>query len=132
MLNSGIHFVPAIQNRLKTFVYQTQNVDKSLTKIYMQPFETKGTGEKFALWLRGYIIDPQNYKSNRGEEYAKLDMPIRLIWGKEDTLTPISLGYELQKYIPKAKIYPLEKVGHIPMIEDHAQFDSALLKSIIE
>ena len=132
LLGSVIHIRPAIKNRLQGFVFQKQNIDNDLTDIYMQSFGVRGTSKKFALWLRDYIIDPLEYKSTKGEEYSKLKMPMRIIWGKEDTLTPVTLGHDLVKYIPTAKLYVLENVGHIPMIEDYQQFDSALLKSITE
>ncbi len=132
LLGSVIHIRPAIKNRLKTFVFQKQNIDNDLTSIYMQSFRVRGTSKKFALWLRNYIIDPLQYKSTIGSEYSNLKMPIRIIWGEEDTLTPITLGYELNKFIPEAKLYPLKNVGHIPMIEDYPQFDNALLNSITE
>ncbi len=132
LLGSVIHIRPAIQNRLKTFVFQKQNIDADLTAIYMQSFSVRGTSNKFALWLRDYIIDPLQYKSTIGSEYSKLKMPIRIIWGEKDSLTPVTLGHDLVKYISAAKLYVLKDVGHIPMIEDYKQFDAALLKSITE
>lgn len=131
-LQSVIHINPLIKQRLKGFVYQTQNITSTTTKIYMESFRVRGTGEKFARWIRDYIEDPLVYPSTQSEEYTKLTMPVRIIWGKEDTLTPLELAHQLQKLIPKSVVYELDSVGHIPMIEDYTQFDAALLKSVTE
>lgn len=131
-MNGATHFTGLIRSRLAAFVYKTEHINNDLARIYMQSFVVDGNGKKFALWLRDYLIDPLQYKSTSSEEYKKLTMPVRVIWGEKDTLTPIALGEYLMTLLPNAQLYRLTDVGHIPMIEDYEQSDTALLNSILK
>lgn len=60
--------------------------------------------------------------------YHTLTMPTLLLWGKRDTLTPLSQGEHLQQILPNAELVVLPEVGHIPHIEDTEAFTVALLR----
>ena len=123
------HSTLVVQNRLKSFVHNTTHITPELADLYSQSFSLEGTNEKLSWWIRDYILDPLNYKSTDSTEYKKLSMPVRVIWGKEDILTPLHLTDILMDNLQNGKLLILENVGHIPMIEDYEQFDAALLES---
>jgi pimeloyl-ACP methyl ester carboxylesterase len=50
--------------------------------------------------------------------YKKLTMPVFVIWGDLDTITPLAQGERLAKITAGAELSVLKKVGRIPQIED--------------
>ncbi|MEK7641362.1 MAG: alpha/beta hydrolase [Patescibacteria group bacterium] len=124
------HYTPFVKSRLKSFVYVTDHIDDQLVRRYMHPFDIAGNASKLSQWLKDYVNDPLVYKSTASEEYKNLSIPVRLIWGDKDTLTPISLTQVLLDSIPDIKLHTLQNVGHIPMIEDYDAIDAALLEAL--
>ena len=61
------------------------------------------------------------------EEWRTLDMPVALIWGDKDTVTPLHQGQELAALLPNARLTVLNYVGHIPHLEAPKEFADALL-----
>lgn len=131
IVNAISHNTWFAKNRIKSFAFKTELIDDQVAQRYTKPFTVKGNGDRLAVWLRDYVNDPLILKSTDEEEYEKLNIPVRIIWGKEDVLTPISLGENLLKRIKDGKLYPLSGVGHMPMLEDYQQFDDALSKSVM-
>jgi pimeloyl-ACP methyl ester carboxylesterase len=57
-------------------------------------------------------------------------MPVFVIWGDRDTITPLAQGERLAAITPKAELLVMKQVGHIPQIEDAGQFNQLLLKCV--
>jgi pimeloyl-ACP methyl ester carboxylesterase len=51
--------------------------------------------------------------------YPKVDKPVLLLWGREDRVTPLSVGERLLKDLPNAKLEVYPACGHFPMLEAH-------------
>jgi pimeloyl-ACP methyl ester carboxylesterase len=49
-----------------------------------------------------------------------------VVWGKEDALLPIASGERYAAGISGAKLVSLEHCGHVPPIEETAEFLSAV------
>ncbi len=126
------HSTFVVKNRLTSFVYNTDHLDTPLAERYMQPFSVEGNSKRLAYWIQDYMRDPLKVKSAQSDSYKKLYIPVRIIWGEKDTLTPVALGNKLADYVPLGKKFVLPDVGHIPMIEDYAQFDRALFRAVTE
>lgn len=117
-------------SRLKTFVYITDHVDHTLLDLYTRSFDTKNTTERLSGWFRDYMNDPLTYKSNFSASYKNFSVPVRLIWGDKDTITPIDGTKILLDTVSDIRLITLNGVGHIPMIENHTLFDAALLDAL--
>ena len=130
LVGIALHIKPLILSRLKSFVYITDHVDQQLADLYTQSFNTHNTTKKLSLWTHDYLMDPLSVASTDSANYKKLTIPVRIIWGQEDTLTPIALTNILVSSIPNNKLYVLQGVGHIPMIENYALFDNALSNAL--
>jgi pimeloyl-ACP methyl ester carboxylesterase len=52
--------------------------------------------------------------------------PCLVIWGTDDRILPLSTGHSLVAQIPDARLVPLERVGHCPMVEASTQFNQLL------
>lgn len=61
----------------------------------------------------------------------KISCPTLLIWGSNDTATPISDARRMEKLIPDAGLVEFPGVGHYSFLENPYQFD-AVLNSFLE
>jgi pimeloyl-ACP methyl ester carboxylesterase len=52
--------------------------------------------------------------------------PSLVVWGTNDRILPLSTGHSLAAQIPDARLVPLERVGHCPMVEASTQFNQLL------
>ena len=57
-------------------------------------------------------------------------MPVTLLWGDLDTITPPAQAKALEALLPRRRLVMLQGVGHIPQIEDVAAFNGALMLAL--
>ena len=81
----------------------------------------------------GYTIQRIIDSIVRGEDVldnrlAEVKQPTLIIWGREDLLTPLAMGERFKKEIPHSELVIFDKCGHVPQLEQAAQFNAALLK----
>lgn len=65
---------------------------------------------------------------NMAEELPALNVPVCLIWGKNDNITPPDVAEEFKKLLPKADLFWIDKCGHAPMMERPEEFNDILEK----
>ncbi len=51
----------------------------------------------------------------------RIDKPALVLWGREDRLIPLSVGEELARRLPQAKLVVLDGLGHMPQEEAPAR-----------
>jgi pimeloyl-ACP methyl ester carboxylesterase len=52
--------------------------------------------------------------------------PSLVVWGTNDRILPLSTGHSLVEKIPDARLVPIERAGHCPMVEASSQFNRLL------
>ena len=52
----------------------------------------------------------------------RIDVPVKIIWGREDRILPVGLGHELKRLLPKAEMHIMDNVGHLPHAERVDEF----------
>jgi pimeloyl-ACP methyl ester carboxylesterase len=65
-------------------------------------------------------------RHNMAAELPKLKMPVCLIWGKQDTITPPHVAEEFHTLIPQSELYWIDHCGHAAMMEQPAEFNTIL------
>ena len=50
---------------------------------------------------------------------AGVTMPVLIVWGKQDVLTPLSVGEAMRREMPQSVLVILDGCGHIAPIECH-------------
>lgn len=70
-------------------------------------------------------------RQNLGDRLGDIQTPTLLIWGREDSVTPLFVGEEFHKLIPNSELHVIDKCGHAPMMELPDQFN-AILRSFLE
>jgi pimeloyl-ACP methyl ester carboxylesterase len=88
-----------------------------------------------------YQIVTDNYKALRvlkiardaqrnfvGPWLPEITTPTCLIWGLNDTITPVAVAYAFYRLLPNAYLAFIEECGHAPMMEQPERFHAALLR----
>ena len=95
-------------------------------EIIKAPMRRSGTSEAYAAWLPNLFLADDGALSRRSAELQRIAVPVALIWGEADTVTPIAQGERLERLMRARSFERLPGVGHIPHIEDEPAFLAAL------
>lgn len=52
----------------------------------------------------------------------RIDVPVKIIWGKQDRILPVGILDELKRLVPGAKTLVLDNCGHLPHAEKVDEF----------
>lgn len=67
-------------------------------------------------------------RHNMAKDLPKIKIPICLIWGKDDIVTPPDVANEFHKLLPNSDLYWIDKCGHAPMMEHPNVFNETVVK----
>lgn len=65
-------------------------------------------------------------RHNMARDLPKLSMPVCLIWGRQDGITPPEVAEEFHQLIPGSELYWVDQCGHAAMMEQPAVFNRIL------
>ncbi len=65
-------------------------------------------------------------RHNMRDELHRYKMPVCLIWGKNDTITPPEVAEEFHEHLPDSDVFWIDKCAHAPMMEHPEVFNSIL------
>lgn len=116
---------------LESFVHRTEAVTELRVAAYQQPFARTDfsalLGDWAATFAQGGCEPALSLKPQRLTAWSRTQgVPVELLWGEADTITPLAQAKALQGWIHEAHLQVLPGVGHIPHIEDPAGFAVAL------
>ncbi|RXF71156.1 alpha/beta fold hydrolase [Arcticibacter tournemirensis] len=60
---------------------------------------------------------------NLASELNRIKVPVLLIWGLQDTVTPPSVAHEFYERLPNARLCLINDCGHVPMMEQPELFN---------
>ena len=67
-------------------------------------------------------------RHNMSKDLHKITVPVSLIWGTDDKVTPPAVAKEFHEILPNSELNWLDKCGHAPMMERPAEFNVVLKK----
>ncbi len=76
--------------------------------------------------LRIIAIARSAQRHNLSKELAKINVPVLLVWGLNDTITPPPVAHEFARLLPHAELRFLDHCGHAPMMERPVVFNGYL------
>jgi pimeloyl-ACP methyl ester carboxylesterase len=118
---------PLFTSRIfRSFVSNEAAVTPQRVKVIEQPMRVRGTTAAYGAWLEFLVVSEDRSLSSNFANLRRLSMPVGIIWGRTDTVTPLWQGERLRELIPHAQLVVLDGVGHIPYIEDPPHFIAAL------
>ncbi len=117
---------------LSKLIYRKEAANDETLAILQAPMRVAGTTSHIADWLLYFTgADRAALSASRGE-VSRISVPVVMIWGDRDDVTPLAQANDLRTLIPSASLKLLNDVGHIPQIEDPDRFNAALLAAIRE
>ncbi len=82
--------------------------------------------------IRVLAIAKSAIRHNMGKDIKDMKMPVCLIWGRNDTITPPEVADEFHEKMPNSSLYWIDKCGHAPMMEHPEEFNGYLQKWLDE
>ncbi len=65
-------------------------------------------------------------RHNVSKDLPHMDVPVCLIWGKNDTITPPEVAEEFHELLPQSDLFWIDECGHAAMMEQPEQFNTIL------
>ncbi|RQO71776.1 alpha/beta hydrolase [Pedobacter sp. KBW06] len=67
-------------------------------------------------------------RHNMSKDLSRITIPVSLIWGKQDKVTPPEVAEEFHELLPNSELNWVDKCGHAPMMERPELFNEYLEK----
>jgi pimeloyl-ACP methyl ester carboxylesterase len=118
---------------LRQFVHRKEVVTDQIVPAYQIPFARESFSARLGDWAASFAkasCEPaDSLDTVKLAKWSKDGLRIALVWGEEDTITPIAQGRALQRWMTGASLITLPGVGHIPHIESADAFAATLLSA---
>jgi pimeloyl-ACP methyl ester carboxylesterase len=76
--------------------------------------------------LRILAIAKSAIRHNMARDLPTMNIPVCLIWGRNDTITPPEVAEEFHKGFPDSDLFWIDACGHAPMMEHPEEFNRIL------
>ena len=76
--------------------------------------------------IRVLSIAKSAIRNNMKDELAHIQVPVLLIWGRQDTITPPFVADDFHEHLPNSELAFIDECGHAPMMEKPAEFNQLL------
>ncbi|MDP3157823.1 MAG: alpha/beta hydrolase [Archangium sp.] len=107
----GLFYSERADERLTLGFYDPDMVTQHLADEVEKAFARPGTRAGALEAVRGMRFEELEPR------YKTITVPTLLLWGREDLVTPVSVGEKLVRQLPNAQLKVYPRCGHFPMIE---------------
>jgi pimeloyl-ACP methyl ester carboxylesterase len=116
---------------LKSLIAKKERALPEYVAILQRPLAQHDTTPDIADWLYYFLGADRDAMSADRNAYARVTLPVAILWGDKDTITPVEQALDLRTLLPpQTALTLLPGLGHIPQIEDPDMFNDALLKTL--
>ena len=70
-------------------------------------------------------------RHNMGKDLHKIHIPVALIWGRNDRITPPEVAIEFKNLLPNSELHWIDHCGHAAMMEQPEEFNR-LLRGVLD
>ncbi len=120
---------PLFTKRLfQSFVSNKDAITDENVATMQKPLVVNGTTRAQGDWLEYFLVFKDNSMASNFLNFQNLKMPVLIIWGSTDSITPLWQGKKLRDLIPHSELKVMPNVGHIPYIEDMENFNNILIE----
>jgi pimeloyl-ACP methyl ester carboxylesterase len=114
---------------LRSFVADDAIVTGERVELYTRPLAVKDSSTAIGAWMAtGLMGDQSGSLTGTRAGLGEIRLPTLLIWGREDTATPLHQGEDIAMTLPNADLVVLDGVSHIPHIEKPQAVVEAMLR----
>jgi pimeloyl-ACP methyl ester carboxylesterase len=107
--------------------HDPRRIEDAYVEAYTAPLRTRAGRRALLRTLRQTTLGDLQALFGRCRE---LDVPVLLLWGRQDRIVPLAAAERLQAAIPGARLIVLERCGHIPQ-EEFADGTLAVLREVL-
>ena len=100
---------------LQEFYYKDEEITKEQVDTFA--YYSSLPGVAAAMSQTAKQIMPPNIEAFT-EKFKTIKIPVLVIWGDEDEVTPLEVGKKFERDIPGAQLVILARCGHFPMAEE--------------
>jgi 2-hydroxymuconate-semialdehyde hydrolase len=97
--------------RIPLSFHNREMVSHSMVQRAYESLRRPGTRAAALAIVRGLDLDAAE------QRYGALPHRVLVVWGREDTVTPLRYGERLVQHLPRASITVVPFAGHFPMVE---------------
>jgi len=98
-------------------------------EIVDEVYETVNDRNKL---IKTLAIAKSAIRHNMAKDLPKMVLPVCIIWGENDTVTPPEVATEFKELLPDSDLFWIEKCGHAAMMEHPNQFNDILFSWLKE
>ena len=117
---------------LRGLLYNKEAATYDIFETLQRPQRRSGTTAAYADWLPALLAPDASARSRQAAAYNSLTLPVRIIWGDRDTVTPPDQAEALAAAIGQMPVMYLKDVGHIPHLEAPDIFMKTLKRALSE
>ena len=109
-----------IKEKVEFTFYDPKTATKELVDDVFQTVNDRHRVVRILAMARSAI------RHNMRKDLHKIHIPVGLIWGKDDKVTPPEVAVEFHEFLPNSDLAWIDKCGHAPMMEQPEAFNKAL------
>ncbi len=117
-----------VRRGLAGFMERDEAATPERVAILRRPQRAEGYVRGVGEWVRGFVLGGEVTPSFERAAYARLAMPVLLIWGDRDATTPLAQGAALNRSIPGSELVVLPGIGHMPQLEETVKVQELLIR----
>lgn len=112
---------------LRLMVHDPLAVTAGRVALLQAPMQINYSTQAIGDWLENALFASGYAHVSDFGNFARLRMPVLVVWGRQDRVTPLWQGEALEKMLPDAVLSVFDQAGHMPFIENPNAFNKALL-----
>jgi 2-hydroxy-6-oxonona-2,4-dienedioate hydrolase len=109
-----------IRQRTEYTFYDPNTATKELVDEVYDIVNSRNKGIRIVMMAKSAI------RHNMNNEIHNIHVPVCLIWGNNDMITPPEVAEEFHKLLPNSEVHYIDKCGHAPMMEQPEAFNRIL------
>ncbi|MCA0426066.1 MAG: alpha/beta hydrolase [Bacteroidetes bacterium] len=106
-----------LKQRISLTFYDPASTTDELVDEVFETIQDKGK------LLRILTMAKSAIRHNMRKDLPGFKMPVCLIWGKQDTITPPEVCEEFHQLLPNSEKHYIDQCGHAPMMERPVEFN---------
>lgn len=142
----GSDFFRLVADQPHVFAAQPPHVHRGALEAYIAGASHRGLGrtgldaltapwlsaEGQAAFYRQIAAADERFTDEVEHRYADLDLPVTVVWGREDTWIPVDRAQRLADVVPGAQLVIVDDAGHLIHLDAPVQLATALHRWLTE
>jgi 2-hydroxy-6-oxonona-2,4-dienedioate hydrolase len=114
-----------VKRKTEQTFYNPATASKELVDEVYETVNNRGKAIRIITMAKSAV------RNNLRFDLAHINVPVKLIWGKNDTITPLFVAEEFQRLLPNASLEVIDECGHAAMMEKPEEFNQILERFLL-